>query len=93
MTDNEIALAEARGRREAYGTIRAALARELRGAPHNAPPQSQLTYVGGLARARRIAERLYRYANNAEEDVLFAGLARSGDDDGDQPVPGTIVDG
>ncbi len=58
MSDADIALAEARGRRQAYQTIRAALATELRGAPYNAPGRTQLTYVGGLARARRIAERL-----------------------------------
>lgn len=81
MNHTEIALAEARGRREAYQTIRADLSRELRGAPYNAPPQAQLTYVGGLARARRLAERLYRTALNAEEDLVIGDVtARQIDD-------------
>lgn len=72
MTDDpQIALAEARGRRQAYADLRTELSRELRGAPHNAPPQSQLTYVGGLARARRMVEQLYRAANDAEEALVL----------------------
>lgn len=69
---DEIALAEARGRREAFEYIRVALTRELRGAPYNASPQAQLTYIGGLARARRMAERLYRQACEAEETLVLA---------------------
>lgn len=65
------ALAEARGRREAYEKARAAIRAELLGAPLNAPPQSQLTYVGGLARARRMVEALYQQAQDDEEQLVM----------------------
>lgn len=64
-------LAVARGRREAYAVVRAELARELRGAPYNAAGRIQVTYVGGLARARRIVERLFRDALDAEERLVI----------------------
>lgn len=70
-------LAVARGRREAYAAARTELRNELRGAPGNAPPQSQLTYVGGLARARRMLERLYQGAL-ADEERLVLGSAERG---------------
>lgn len=69
----EAELAQARARREAFDTARRALAAELRGAPHNAPANSQLTYVGGLARARRILERLYVASAAAEEHLVLDG--------------------
>ena len=73
MTINP-ALIAARARRETLARVRAELARELRGAPHNAPAQSQLTYVGGLARARRLVETRYRSALTAEEQIVMAGV-------------------
>lgn len=67
----DIELAEARGRREAYETIRTALATEQRGAPYNAPARTQVTYIGGLARARRIVEGLFWEASAAEEALVM----------------------
>jgi hypothetical protein len=71
VSGDDVALAAARGRRQALAAVRAVLASELRGAPYNAPGRSQLTYVGGLARARRIVEGLYRQAALAEEDLVL----------------------
>lgn len=69
------ALIAARARRETLGQLRAELARELRGAPHNAPAQAQLTYAGGLARARRLLEVRYRSALADEEQIVMDGIA------------------
>jgi len=66
-------LVAARARREALAGLRAELAKELRGAPYNAPGKTQITYTGGLARARRIVERRYQAALTAEEDLVLAG--------------------
>jgi hypothetical protein len=68
----DAALIAARARRETLDDVRAELSRELRGAPNNAPPQTQFTYVGGLARARRMIERRYRQALDAEETIVMA---------------------
>ena len=69
------ALVAARARREALAQVRAELAAELRGAPHNAPAQAQLTYVGGLARARRLVEVSYQAALADEEQIVMDGIA------------------
>lgn len=74
MTGIELAVARGRrGRREGLALARAEIARELRGAPLNAPGRTQLTYDGGLARARRILERLYHDAAAVEEQLVVAG--------------------
>ena len=74
MTIIDPALLAARARRETFAALRAELVAELRGAPHNAPARSQLTYVGGLARARRLVEARYRSALAAEEQIVMDGI-------------------
>jgi len=58
------ALVAARARREALEQVRAELAAELRGAPHNAP-----------ARARRLVEARYQAALAGEEQIVMDGIA------------------
>lgn len=63
----------ARTRRETLARVHAEISRELRGAPHNAPPQAHVTYVGGLSRARRLVQHLYRAALHEEEEIVMDG--------------------
>jgi hypothetical protein len=69
------AVVAARARREALAQVRAELAAELRGAPYNAPARAQITYVGGLARARRLVEDRYQAALSAEEQIVMDGIS------------------
>ncbi len=70
----DLGLVAARARREGLAAVRAALTRELKQAPFNTPDIStQNTYVGGLARARRLVEALYRAALTAEERAVIDG--------------------
>lgn len=60
-----------RGRREALQRARDALVEELRGAPFDLPEPRFRTYVGGLARARRVLEEQFRVALVEEEQAVI----------------------